>query len=108
MGVARAPLSPRTLEVRGGAGSSGAGERESFCAPSSPPPPDNSAVRGLRPQVGEGTAEHNGPELSRVRGAGRVRAGPRGPERLRSRPSVLEVRREGREGPQALWRIPGP
>lgn len=62
------------------------GERESFCAPSAPPPPDPSAVRGLRPQVGEGTAEHNGPELSQVKDAGRAegtRTAPIAPERPR-------------------------
>lgn len=73
------------------------------------PPPDNSAARGLHPQVGEGTSEHNGPEFCQVRGAGRVRAGPRGPERLRSRPSVPDRARvfpmsgaQGRRSPQAL------
>lgn len=104
---------PRDARGGGGAGSPGAGERESFCAPSAPPPPDNSAARGLHPQMGEGTSEHNGPELCQVRGAGRVRAGPRGPERLRSRPSVPDRARvlprsgaQGRGGPQALKRIP--
>lgn len=51
--------------------------------------------------------EHNGPELSQVRGAGRVlatpryiRAAPVAPERPRSRPSISEVGRVGtRESP---------
>lgn len=70
------------------------GERESFCAPCAPPPPDPSTVPGLRPQVGEGTAEHNGPELSQERGAGRARArgrgDPRGSDRGRASPIAAE------------------
>lgn len=62
------------------------------------------------PVWGEGTTEHNGPELSQVRGEGQARAGPRetrttpvAPERPRLCPSISEVERAGtRGGPLAL------